>query len=85
MLDGPNEIKLMDGFDIDTWDSSAAIWAGLHQIAFDNSPTGLIDGKFELEVDFGLTPPIYDINTAQSNMKVIDQLCYNHVGTETSV
>ena len=55
MLDGPGEIRLMAPFKdyIDTWDSSAAIWLGLHAgRQFDDSPTGLIDGKYEVEVDF---------------------------------
>ena len=56
MVDGPNEIDLMktSGLDqyIDTWDSSAAVWAGLNGIRFDKSPTGLINGKYEREVDF---------------------------------
>ena len=54
MVDGPNEIELLARYIdlIDTWDSSAAIWAGLNSIRFDDSPTGLVDGKFEKEVDF---------------------------------
>ena len=55
MLDGPGEIRLMTPFRkyIDTWDSSAAIWLGLHAGAhFDRSPTGLLNGKYEEEVDF---------------------------------
>lgn len=56
MTDGPKEIALMKdyGYDqyIHTWDSSAAVWAGLHNISFDSSPTGLKNGKFEKEVDF---------------------------------
>lgn len=54
MVDGPNEIQLVSKYLhwIDTWDSSAAVWAGLCNIYFDNSPTGLIDGKNEIEVDF---------------------------------
>ena len=54
MVDGPNEIILMSPFKeyIHTWDSSAAIWAGLNQVQFDESPTGLMNGKFEKEVDF---------------------------------
>lgn len=56
MTDGPKEITLMRdyGYDqyIHTWDSSAAIWAGLYNVAFDSSPTGLKNGKFEKEVDF---------------------------------
>lgn len=54
MVDGPNEINLLGRYHdyIATWDSSAAVWAGLNDIRFDNSPTGLIRGKFEKEVDF---------------------------------
>lgn len=79
MVDGPNEIELLAMFhqDIDTWDSSAAVWLGLHGRTFDDSPTGLIDGKFEKEVDF-YHP--YDDNTnnimcVNSNIDYIDLLC----------
>ena len=58
---------------IDTWDSSAAVWAGLHGIKFDNSPTGLVQGKFEKEVDFNFVGG--DTKVAVSNMKYIDSLC----------
>jgi hypothetical protein len=77
MVDGPNEIELCGQmFRIDTWDSSAAIWAGLNEIAFDNSPTGLVDGKFEKEVDFNFnTLDKVRIDLANSNMKYINDLC----------
>ena len=54
MVDGPREIELLEPWKdfIATWDSSAAVWAGLNGIKFDNSPTGLINGKYEAEVDF---------------------------------
>jgi len=55
MLDGPGEIRLMEPFKeyINTWDSSAAIWLGLHAgKTFDSSPTGLLHGKYEEEVNF---------------------------------
>ena len=54
MVDGPNEIKLVNEYFmyIDTWDSSAAVWAGLCGVPFDKSPSGLINGKNEIEVDF---------------------------------
>jgi len=54
MVDGPNEILLVKEYldYIDTWDSSAAVWAGLCNIYFDDSPSGLIQGKNEIEVDF---------------------------------
>jgi hypothetical protein len=54
MVDGPNEIDLVREYHkyIFSWDSSAAVWAGLNGIEFDKSPTGLRNGKFELEVNF---------------------------------
>ena len=54
MVDGPNEIDLLREFHqhIFSWDSSAAVWAGLNYIRFDQSPSGLMEGKFEHEVDF---------------------------------
>lgn len=78
MVDGPREIELVKEYHdvIDTWDSSAAVWAGLNGIKFDNSPTGLMNGKFEKEVDFSarIEDPEY-INTACQNMQYIDKLC----------
>jgi hypothetical protein len=54
MVDGPNEIKLVSEYEwcIDSWDSSAAVWAGLNGVKFDSSPTGLVNGKFETPVNF---------------------------------
>lgn len=56
MTDGPNEITLLQdaGYApyIYSWDSSAAPWAGLNGKVFDFSPTGLMNGKIEAEVDF---------------------------------
>ena len=75
MVDGPNEIALMQEFGIDTWDSSAAIWAGFNGVEFDNSPTGLFDGKFEKHVDF--QAKIEDNNLVQlakHNMDYINEL-----------
>lgn len=59
MMDGPNEIELLRPYhkNIDSWDSSAAVWCGINGIRFDNSPTGLAGGKFEKEVDFHYNPP----------------------------
>jgi len=55
MVDGPKEVDLLREYHqyIYSWDSSAAVWAGMNNISFDNSPTGLMNGKFEKEVDFG--------------------------------
>ena len=80
MVDGPMEIPLVRDFHIDTWDSSAGVWAGLNGIAFDNSPTGLINGKFEKHVDF--TSSFDDTTIAQSNMRVIDNLVERYNFTE---
>jgi len=75
MVDGPNEISLVRDFDIDTWDSSAAIWAGLNGVPFDGSPTGLFNGKFEKHVDFDFeTDDNTLIKLAQQNVDYIDKL-----------
>ncbi len=76
MVDGPNEIALCHPrFKIDTWDSSAAVWTGLNGIRFDKSPTGLIDGKFEEEVDFDYnTADREKIILAKENVRYIDKL-----------
>jgi hypothetical protein len=54
MVDGPREIDLLRKYEdyIFSWDSSAAVWAGINGVSFDSSPTGLMYGKFEKEVDF---------------------------------
>ena len=54
MVDGPNEIDLVKDFHyyINSWDTSAAVWAGMNDIMFDDTPTGLEFGKCEIEVDF---------------------------------
>ena len=78
MVDGPNEIQLMKDYTsfINTWDSSAAAWAGLNDIAFDDSPSGLINGKFEEEVDFDFETDDNDlIEKALDNIEYIDELC----------
>lgn len=84
MVDGPNEITLCgDTFHIDTWDSSAAVWAGLNGISFDTSPTGLIDGKFEKEVDFDFkTNDTMLLETAVNNIAYIDRLAKEACGYE---
>lgn len=74
MLDGPGEIRLMEPFKdyIDTWDSSAAIWLGLHAgKTFDSSPTGLLHGKYEQEVDFNYENK-KGVLTAVINKSIID-------------
>jgi hypothetical protein len=77
MVDGPNEVSLVEYWlnYIDTWDSSAAVWAAMCGIEFDNSPTGLINGKNEIEVDFDHnSATIPELAAAMRNMKYIDDL-----------
>jgi hypothetical protein len=83
MVDGPNEILFMEPFagHINTWDSSAAVWAGLNGLAFDETPTGLRDGKFEEEVDFSFeTSDSNLIECCEENMRYIDMLCQKYHG-----
>lgn len=84
MVDGPNEIKLMEPFSkyIHTWDSSAAAWFGLNGGKFDQSPTGIFDGKFEKEVDFNLSRdhvPVDNYNLARYNINYIDTLLLRYL------
>jgi hypothetical protein len=78
MVDGPNEIELLRPYHhfIKTWDSSAAVWAGLNGIRFDNSPTGLINGKFEKEVDFSHNESLSSKTVADVlyNIRYIDKM-----------
>lgn len=73
MVDGPKEINLLREYDdyIFSWDSSAAIWAGINGIAFDASPTGLQNGKFEKEVEFHYTGE-HDARVVYDNIHYID-------------
>jgi len=80
MVDGPNEISLVRDFHIDTWDSSAGVWAGLNGIPFDQSPTGLGGGKFEKHVDF--EAGFEDTSMAKNNMNYIDYLVDRYNKTE---
>lgn len=74
-LDGwTGEVELVRDYwgDIFSWDSSGAVWAGLHNINYDNSPTGQINGKFEKEVDFNFST--IDLNLIELAQKNIDLL-----------
>lgn len=87
MVDGPNEIKLMEPYRdyIDTWDSSAGVWLGLNGRTFDNSPTGIIDGKFEKEVDFDLKEAdvtIDNYNLAKYNIDYIDKIVTKYLNDD---
>lgn len=79
MTDGPNEIELLRPYHkyIATWDSSAAIWAGLNGLRFDNSPTGLINGKFEHEVKFDTDMDLTEtrLSNVLYNIQRINRMC----------
>ena len=76
MVDGPNEIELCDKFNIDTWDSSSAVWYGLNGYEYDETPTGQRDGKFEKEVDFNFkSGDNQAISMARRNCEYINKLC----------
>lgn len=76
MTDGPREIELLEEFHpyIASWDSSAAVWAAINGVEFDKSPTGLQNGKFELEVDFEWEG-LYDPYLVRHNIQYINKLC----------
>lgn len=90
MTDGPNEIIYASGLGsriIDSWDSSAAVWAGIEGVEFDNTPTGLRDGKVTSHVNFDVAYDRTDIDTMkriQKNIKYIDTLVsvYNQRGSD---
>lgn len=81
MTDGPREIALLQKYhrNIFSWDSSTAIWHAINNIKYDNSPTGLRNGKFEEEVDFDIkmdTSISFDtIPNLTYNMSMVDRMC----------
>lgn len=78
MTDGPQEIDLLKEYTqyIYSWDSSAAVWAGLNGVKFDTSPSGLRYGKVESEVDFGYAHDVQSMRACvMNNIQVIDNLC----------
>jgi hypothetical protein len=78
MTDGPNEIMLLQKWirngTIDTWDSSAAVWAGINDVAFDTSPTGLVNGKVKSHVDFSINFDESKMKKIKYNMEYIDSM-----------
>lgn len=78
MTDGPNEIELLREYHpyIYSWDSSAAVWAGISGVPFDRSPSGLEHGKVETEVDFGYNHEVKSHDDiVKFNIGYIDRLC----------
>lgn len=77
LVDGPNEIDLVRQFHpfIYSWDSSSAVWAGIQNKEYDYSPTGLINGKIESEVDFDYDGYSLDqLRRIDNNITYIDDL-----------
>lgn len=78
MTDGPNEIRMMQPYinagTIDSWDSSAAVWAGIEGIRFDSSPTGLVNGKVKSHVDFNRPLDESRLSDITYNVQHIDTL-----------
>jgi len=87
MVDGPNEVQFLAPFRkyIDSWDSSSAIWHGLNGYGFDDTPGGLMHGKYHMPVDFNhkteqdKTDNDFFINLAKENMEHIDRLVYAYL------
>lgn len=75
LVDGPEEIELLKEFHeyIYSWDSSSAVWAGIQGKRYDQSPTGLINGKIESEVDFHINDE-YNADI-EYNIELINNLC----------
>lgn len=75
MTDGPYEIELLSQYHdhIFSWDSSSAVWHGINNIKYDNSPTGLRNGKWEAEVDFDIKY-VDKLDDILYNMNIIDNL-----------
>lgn len=79
MTEGPREINLLKPFhkDIFSWDSSSAVWHAINGIKYDHSPTGLIKGKLDKEVDFDIeaTTSFDTISRIAYNMDIVDEMC----------
>lgn len=79
MTDGPREIELLKDYHeyIFSWDSSTAVWHAINGVEYDNSPTGLRNGKCETEVDFNVEPAnkFATLSSAVYNMKIVDNMC----------
>lgn len=78
MTDGPREIEALSeiirqGY-IDTWDSSAPVWAGINDVNFDLTPTGLRNGKIASAVDFAHPFDQTKIESIEHNITYIEQL-----------
>jgi hypothetical protein len=76
MTDGPREIEYAIANNVvpDSWDSSAPIWAGIMDTEFDDTPTGLRNGKIHTHVDFDIAFDETKVNAIKHNLKFIKDL-----------
>lgn len=78
MNDGVREIALLEPWHeyIFSWDSSSAYQHAMHGIRFDNSPTGLRNGKLDKHVDFATKEPMTatQLQDFLYNVSIINEL-----------
>jgi hypothetical protein len=88
LIDGPNEIRLMHPFSqlIGSWDSSSPVWAGVKLKYYDESATGLVDGKIKTPVDFDFvsSDQISDLifDCIEHNLQYINELEESYNGED---
>lgn len=84
MTDGPKEIfwasKMKDAVLVDSWDSSSPVWAGHLGISYDNSSTGLKNGKIHEAVDFDVPINSFTLPRIENNLCDVVNLAiaYDH-------
>jgi len=78
LTDGPRELELVKSFDfwINSCDSSSPVQHGILNKSYDKSPTGLLHGKDETEVDFDIAYDESAVDVIKSNLRTIDDICY---------
>lgn len=76
-LDGwPGEVEILGKYFLEkvySWDSSQCVWHGLNGIEYDQSPTKLINGKCDIEVDFNYNQATnIDLIRAKNNIAELE-------------
>lgn len=74
LLDGYTEYDLIKPYEnfIFSADSSSPVWHGINGVGFDCSPTGLLKGKLESEVDFNCAYYDNAVDKIMFNLEQID-------------
>ena len=76
--DGPRELITQRALGVmDTNDSSSPFWHGINGIKFDDSATGLKDGKIDLEVDFHLERTVKSHSVDNKKLSEIELIQLN--------